>query len=442
MSLEQEIKDFVNGLGIDVVGVAGPGRFDGPPSLDLNYILKGGKSVITFAIPFDVEALYSYLSRKSAIPHNIDQYRVHQRVIHAAEKLKKFLEAKGHRAAHIAPNAGYRKDPKSTFALMPQFSHRYAAYVTGIAAPGISGSAVTEKYGGSVCLNSVITDAVLEGDPMLPPRHIFDGLCQECMACTESCPPKMFMKTTEEYSLINGQFYPRGKKRDTNLCAVSCGGLHAISADKTWSNWGKGWIDSWTGVEPDPEKQNIGADMRRVFGFNQDLPARISPIAVVVQDAIEEGFFEEGGPFPSYEELEGETEGQKLRSFADAIEKHVTDNAIADPLALTCNQCNVVCGPTAEESNKRWQMIKKGGILTYKENNEPCWVHDFPEAEQMRKDYQYKVKKQVVKEVNGRRFKILTKHLGIDFHTIFKGRSYKKKLNKALNAAGLPPQDF
>jgi hypothetical protein len=37
MSLEQEIKDFMKSLGIDVVGLAGPGRFDGPPSLDPDY---------------------------------------------------------------------------------------------------------------------------------------------------------------------------------------------------------------------------------------------------------------------------------------------------------------------------------------------------------------------------------------------------------------------
>ena len=91
MSLEQEIRDFMKSIGVDVVGLAGPGRFDGPPSLDPDYVLKGAQSVISFAIPFDVGAIYAYLSRKTAIPHNIDQYRVHQRVIHAAIKLKKFL---------------------------------------------------------------------------------------------------------------------------------------------------------------------------------------------------------------------------------------------------------------------------------------------------------------------------------------------------------------
>ncbi len=439
MSLEQKIKDFMKSIGVDVVGLAGPGRFDGPPSLDPEYVMKGAKSLIAFAIPFDVESIYAYLSRKTAIPHNIDQYRVHQRIIHAAVKLEKFLTDKGHRAASIEPNGGYRKDPRSTFALLPKLSHRYAAYVSGIASPGISGSAVTREYGGAVCLNSVVTDAVLEGDSMLGPRYHFDGLCQDCMACKASCPPKMFMSTEEEYSLINGELYPRGRKRDVNLCAVSCGGLHAVSADKTWSNWGKGWIDSWTGVEPDPEKQNIFKDMVSVFGLNKDLSARIAPIKLLVQEAYDEGYFEETGPFPSYEELEGETEGEKMRSFADALEP-IVGHAIADPLAMSCNQCNLVCGPDAEESQKRANMIHSGGILCFKENNEPYFTHDFDEAVELRKKSPYQVKKQVEKESFKLRFKLATAAIGIDFHTIFKGRQYRKKLNKALAEKGLSPQ--
>jgi hypothetical protein len=280
---------------------------------------------------------------------------------------------------------------------------------------------------------------VLEGDPMLPPRYYFDGLCQSCMACKSACPPKMFMSTEEEYSLINGELWPRGRKRDVNLCAVSCGGLHAVSADKTWSNWGKGWIDSWTGVEPDPEKQNIFKDMVSVFGLNKDLSARISPIALVVQYPVEEGYFEESGPFPTYEELEGETEGQKLRSFADALEPLV-GNAIADPLALTCNQCNLVCGPNAEESQKRWKMIQNGGILCFKENNEPYFAHDFDEAVELRKESPYQIKEQVKKESFKLRFGLMAKNFGIDFHAIIKGRKYRKKLAKSLEEKGLPAQ--
>ena len=175
------------------------------------------------------------------------------------------------------------------------------------------------------------------------------------------------------------------------------------------------------------------------FGLNKDLSARISPIALVVQYPLEEGYFEESGPFPSYEELEGETEGQKLRSFADALEPLV-GNAIADPLALTCNQCNLVCGPNAEESQNRWKMIQNGGILCFKENNEPYFTHDFDEAVELREKSPYQIKEQVKKESFKLRFGLMVKNFGIDFHAIFKGRKYRKKLARVLEERGLPPQ--
>jgi len=190
---------------------------------------------------------------------------------------------------------------------------------------------------------------------------------------------------------------------------------------------------------PDPEKQNIFREMVSVFGLNKDLSARISPLALVVQHPVEEGYFEESGPFPSYEDLEGETEGQKLRSFADALEPLV-GNDIADPLAMTCNQCNLVCGPNAEESQKRWKMIQNGGILCFKENNEPYFTHDFDEAVELRKESPYQIKEQVKKESFKLRFGLMAKNFGIDFHAIFKGRKYRKKLARVLEEKGLPPQ--
>ena len=80
--------------------------------------------------------------------------------------------------------------------------------------------------------------------------------------------------------------------------------------------------------------------IRQAIGFNKDFLARLQPIAKFFQEPFEEGYFEESGPFPSYEELEGETEGQKLRSYADAMEPFV-DFAIADPISMSCCTTNV-----------------------------------------------------------------------------------------------------
>ena len=49
--LEDQIKDFAHDQGVDVVGLAGPERLDGPPSLDLDYSMSGARSVISMALP-------------------------------------------------------------------------------------------------------------------------------------------------------------------------------------------------------------------------------------------------------------------------------------------------------------------------------------------------------------------------------------------------------
>jgi hypothetical protein len=51
LNLEEKIKDFVRGQGVDVVGLAGPDRLDGPPSLDPTYTLKGAKSIVAMVMP-------------------------------------------------------------------------------------------------------------------------------------------------------------------------------------------------------------------------------------------------------------------------------------------------------------------------------------------------------------------------------------------------------
>jgi ferredoxin len=432
MTLESEIKNYLKKLGVEVIGLAGPGRFDGPPSLDPDYMMKGAKSIVSYALPLDVDAIYDYLSKDSAIPHNIDQIRKNQSSMNVGFKLVKFLEEKGYRAKGIGANIDYRRSFTS-YAAHPKFSHRYGAYVSGVAAPGVSGNAITSEYGASAILNTVVTNAVLESDPILDPRHYFDDLCQHCMACKAACPPKMFRYDQEEYALINGQLYPRGKKRDINLCNVSCGGLHALSADKKWSSWGKSWIESWVGVEPDPETQDIGGDALRAFGSTRDLSARLEPIFSFYSKPYEDGLFEDPNRFPDYDDLPGATEGQKLRSYAQILEK-ILGIRIADPISMSCAHCALVCGPNAEESQKRWKMLSRSGILVYKEGNEPVVARKFEEAAAHRESYQYKISKGVKREYWGLQIKNILKYLGFDFHTLRRKKRYKQKLKKAIAA--------
>jgi len=432
VTLGSEIKDYLKTLDVKVVGLAGPGRFDGPPSLDPDYILKGAKSIVSYALPLDVDAIYSYLSKKSAIPHNIDQIRKNQRSMHVGTKLVRFLGEKGYRAKGISANLDYRHS-FTIYGAHPRFSHRYGAYVSGIAAPGISGNAITKEYGASAILNTVVTDAELESDPILDPRCFYDDLCQHCMSCIAACPPKMFMHDQEEYALINGQLYPRGKKRDINLCNVSCGGLHALSADRKWSSWGKSWIRSWVGVEPDPEKQDIKGDTLRSFGTTRDLSARLEPIFSFYSKPYDDGLFENPDRFPDYEDLDGATEGQKLRSYVQVLEK-ILGIHIADPISMSCAHCALVCGPNADESQKRWKMLSRSGILCYQEGNEPVITRSFEKAVAYRESYQYQIPERVRRQFWRLQFKNIVKYLGFDIHTFRHKKRYIQKLKRAITA--------
>jgi len=430
MKVEQEIKQFMNDLGVDLVGIAGPGRFDGPPSLDPTYVLESAKSIISYAIPLDAQAAYDYLSKKSAIPHNIDQIRKMQRSMHVGLKLSRFLEGKGYKAGTIGCNIRYRRDP-DIFSTNPRFSHRYGAYVTGIAAPGISGNAVTEKYGAFVVLNTVFTDAILESDPILDPRHFFDGRCQECMACRASCPPKMYEADEEEYALINGELYPRGKKRSIDLCNVACFGLHALSSTKKWSSWGKTWQPDWVGKEPLPEGNNLRKTLLKAFLSVKDLANRVQPLFDTYSKPWKEGFFEDKKNFPDYEDLPGETEGRKLRAYAGILEK-ICGFHIDDPIGMTCATCFMVCGQNPEESINRYSMLSQGGIVAYAPGNELVILDNYEDAVAQRAKYQYKNRAIVKLEFWWLQIRNTFKYIGFDVHTLKYKNKYKQRLIEAM----------
>jgi len=79
-NIEQQIKDFAREQGVPVVGVAGPARLDGPPSLDPTYTMRGARSIVSLAMPMDGAAIDAFLSKKSPAPHNLDQLRMNRKL--------------------------------------------------------------------------------------------------------------------------------------------------------------------------------------------------------------------------------------------------------------------------------------------------------------------------------------------------------------------------
>ncbi len=213
--LEDDIKSFLKNQGVQVIGIAGHERLDGPPSLDPTYTMRGAKSIVSFALPMNVDAIYDFLSKKTPVTHNTDQLIANQKIHHIARRLADYLNKLGHNARAVPTNNTYRRS-LDVYSTHPSFSHRFGAIVSGIGAQGMSGNVMTKEYGAAVYLSTVVTDAVLKSDPLLPPRYFIDQYCKKCLICDKACPAKMFEMEKEEYVLLNGNLHPRGKRRSVD----------------------------------------------------------------------------------------------------------------------------------------------------------------------------------------------------------------------------------
>ncbi|MEW6443533.1 MAG: hypothetical protein AB1640_21545 [bacterium] len=71
-NLEKGIKAFAAEQGVDLVGTAGPGRLNGPPSMDPAYTLRGARSIVSLALPMDVKAICDFLGKQSPAHFGIE----------------------------------------------------------------------------------------------------------------------------------------------------------------------------------------------------------------------------------------------------------------------------------------------------------------------------------------------------------------------------------
>lgn len=118
--LESTIKEYARALGVEVVGLAGPERLEGPPSLDPAYSMPGARSIVSMALPMDVTAIYDFLSKSSPAPHNLDQLRAYQRLQHLGARLAERVRSLGYEARALPLSADYRRSPY-VFSLRPAF---------------------------------------------------------------------------------------------------------------------------------------------------------------------------------------------------------------------------------------------------------------------------------------------------------------------------------
>ncbi len=427
--LEKNIKEAAHSLGVDVVGVAGPDRLSGPPSVDLNYSLKGARSFVSLVLPMDQDAIYEFLSKKSPSPHNLDQYRSYQKLFHIGHQLADTIKAMGHEAKALPLSADYRRD-LYVFNPRPAFSLRLGAIAAGVAAFGWSGNVMTKEYGAAIYLGGVATTAVLESDPMLPPDYFLESVCRQCRRCARACPSRMFDAKKQGALLFNSDLHHRAQRRNIDLCHTACFGLHSLSSDKKFTNWGLHWIKKWIDNEPAPEnKYALRLDMFKRGLTTGDSDPRFDVLRRLCSLLWPTQIFDD------IPELKGfpDNEAQRTKILARLLQR-INVKGIDDyPIAVMCGHCAIICGPDLEETKKRYQLLMQSGLVVPGPDGKMSSVDSFEEAVRMRQQYPLNIP--FLRKLTDAIRTIFLWHrhyFGFEPNSVRQNRVYQKKLKKAL----------
>jgi len=149
-----------------------------PPDYCPNAIWAGAQSVIVVAVPM----LLPIIESTPSINYQ-EMYDTSNRLLDEISfRLAAWLTERGHPSVCM-PRDGYANLEillKNPFA---SFSHTYAAKYAGLGTIGLSRNLLTPEYGPRLRLNSVLTAAVLPGDPLQT-----RDLCNSCRLCERACP--------------------------------------------------------------------------------------------------------------------------------------------------------------------------------------------------------------------------------------------------------------
>jgi epoxyqueuosine reductase QueG len=311
--LTQLAIDYVMCEGACAAGVATRETLaGGPPSTDLEYVLPGAKSAVSFAVPLDQEKIERFLSKQDHAAHQQDNVHTNLVVTGLAVGLASFLDQRGYPSYGVSANTVYRKDtPRGLFDFKPDISHRYLAVRSGVGWFGLSGNVITKTHGAAVILGSMVTTAELEPTDPLPADEKY---CDECQLCMASCASGLMHRKERTAVTMGGVEFSYSKRRIYRRCDLVCGGFTGLAKNGKWSTWSPGRF-------PIPEKDE------------EFEPALLKAIT-------------DSWPRP-------EIKGGFYHSAMPAQRK----------LNLTCGNCQLICHPVRDERKRRYKLLTKSGVV-------------------------------------------------------------------------------
>ncbi len=188
MKLQTSIKDHAYDLGADLIGFGNIERCEhAPMMMSPQGIYPDARTVVVMALhhPDACVELGGEQHPQVMGPYSV-QYFMNARLDELAYRMATFIEKQGYGAIPIASSNiwRYNQYKELTAVFAPDLSHIYMSVVAGLTEIGFHGIAISPEYGARNRFITVITDALIEPDPLIPPGT----LCDQCMLCRKKCP--------------------------------------------------------------------------------------------------------------------------------------------------------------------------------------------------------------------------------------------------------------
>jgi epoxyqueuosine reductase QueG len=220
MITAESVKAYARQLGADLTGIGSIDRCaHAPLMMSPQGVFPGAQSIVVMAIhhPDACIELGGETHPQEIGPYSV-QYLMNSRLDEMAYRMATFLERNGHGAIPIASSNIWRYNQYKTLTAVfaPDISHIYMAVVAGLADLGFNGLALTPQFGARNRFITVITDAVIAPDPLIPPGTV----CDRCMLCRKHCPSQaLSLEISGEKVIKIGNYEYRFPDKNLWRCA-------------------------------------------------------------------------------------------------------------------------------------------------------------------------------------------------------------------------------
>ncbi len=312
--------DFLKTQGASIVGISTLETLaGGPPSANLEYVLPGAKSAVTFAVTLDQEKIERFLSKEDHASHQADNTRTNVFATGLAVSLGEYWNQNGIPSKGCMSNAYYREDtPRGIYDFIPDISHRYLAVASGVGWFGFSGNVITKDYGAAVLLGSVVTTAELIPTEPLSEE---DKYCDDCKLCLASCNSGLMHPEEKSTVSMGDHEFSYSKRQSYHRCDLVCGGFTGLSKNGKWSTWSAGRFEI-----PETDEE-----------FPQALGKAMS--AAAPRPTVTGGFHHPAMPA-----------GRKIN--------------------FTCGNCQLICHPDRDVRKRRYKTLTESGVVVQREDGQ------------------------------------------------------------------------